>query len=168
MSSSKNNVQGSPDIYLAVVGKKQGALKGECQVPHHLNEISVMHWTWGMTASLAAGSTQATGRRIHAPLIVTKKMDAASTKLMNALSQNEELKSITLSMRKGGMGDEDFCSVKLEKARLADIHLSSDETGSVIETLRFSYQKIEVTYYAQQDGGGRSGGMTFQDELVDA
>jgi type VI secretion system secreted protein Hcp len=159
----------NPDFFLAIVGKKQGAIKGECSVPQHLNEIGVLSWVWGMAASLAAGSTQATGRRIHEPLIITKRMDGASTKLMNALSQNEELKSVTLSMRKAGMGlDEDYCNIKLEKARLADIRLHSDSSGMVIETVKFCYQKIEITYYAQQNLGARSGGMIFQDELVDS
>jgi type VI secretion system secreted protein Hcp len=166
---SNSNPTGIPDFFLAVVGKKQGAVKGESTVPKHLGEIGVVHWSWGIAAPLAAGSTQTTGRRVHDQLSITKRLDSSSTKLMNALSQNEELKSVTLSMRKGGMAlEEDYCTIKLEKARLTEIRFDSDASGSVTEHLRFAFQKVEITYHAQLNGGARGGGMTFQDELADS
>ena len=156
---------GTADAFLAIVGKKQGPLKGECSAVGHVDDITVRSWQWGMTAPTAVGSTQATRRRVHEALIVTKHLDSASTKLMSALSVNEELKSVTLSLRKAGNHKDDFFTIKLEGGRVSSLHVEADESGGVHEVVKFAFQKIEVTYQAQLTAGGLGGAQVFQDEL---
>jgi len=156
---------GTADAFLTIVGKKQGPLKGECREVGHVDDITVLTWQWGMSAPSAVGSTQATRRRVHEALVVTKQLDSASTKLMNALAVNEELKSVTLSLRKAGDHKDDFFTIKLEAGRVSSLHVESDENGGVHEVVKFAFQKIEVTYQAQLSGGGLGGAQVFQDEL---
>jgi len=156
---------GTADAFLAIVGKKQGPLKGECREAGHVDDIAVLTWQWGMSAPSAVGTTQATRRRVHEALVVTKQLDSASTKLMNALSVNEELKSVTLSLRKAGDHKDDFFTIKLEVGRVASLHVESDASGGVHEVVKFAFQKIEVTYQAQLTAGGLGGAQVFQDEL---
>jgi type VI secretion system secreted protein Hcp len=153
------------DVFLAVVGKKQGALKGECRAVGHVDDINVLSWQWGMSAPTAVGSTQATRRRVHEALIVTKHLDSASTRLMNALAVNEELKSVTLSLRKAGDHKDDFFSITLEAGRVSSLHVESDGSGGVHEVVKFAFQKIEVSYQPQLTAGGLGGAQVFQDEL---
>ena len=156
---------GTADVFLAIVGKKQGQIKGECHTVGHADEITVLTWQWGMSAPSAVGTAQATGRRVHEALVVTKHLDAASTRLMSALAVNEELKSVKLSLRKAGSKD-DFFTVELEVGRVASVHVESDGSGGVHEVVKFLFQKIEVTYHAQLGAGGLGGGQVFQDELT--
>jgi type VI secretion system secreted protein Hcp len=164
-SRSLGKVGSSADAYLAVVGKKQGPLKGECETPGHEDEIGVIAWRWGVTAPTAAGSTQATGRRVYDPLHVDKFVDAASTKLINALASNEELRSVTLNMRKAGAEEEDFLTITLERARVVGSEIRSSPSGGLYETVTFAYQKIEIDYHPQQHTGQRGAATSFSDEL---
>jgi type VI secretion system secreted protein Hcp len=159
---------GTADVFLAVVGRKQGQIKGECRSAGHVDEITVRTWHWGMSAPSAVGSTAATRRRVHEELVVTKHLDAASTRLMNALATNEELKSVKLSLRKVGASKDDFFTVALESGRVSGLHVESDDSGTVVEIVKFAFQKIEVTYQPQLAAGGLGGSQVFQDELDNA
>lgn len=158
----------SADVFLSVEGKRQGQIKGECRATGHVDEIDVISWQWGMSAPSAVGTTQATRRRVHEALIVTKHLDAASTRLMNALATNEELKSVLLSLRKAGTDKDDFFTVSLERGRVSSVHVESDPQGALHEVVQFAFQKIEVTYHTQLAGGGLGGAQVFQDELSEA
>lgn len=155
----------SADAYLSVVGKKQGPLKGEAVAPGHEDEIGVIAWRWAVSAPTAAGSARATGRRVYDLLRVDKYVDASSTKLINALAGNEELRSVTLSLRKAGTDDEDFFSIKLERARVVGSELQSSPSGGLYETVAFAYQKIQIDYHPQQRTGQRGAATSFSDEL---
>ena len=156
---------GAADVFLAVVGKKQGPLKGECSSPGHVDDITVLTWQWGVNSLHAIGSGQATGRRTYEPLIVTKHLDSASTKLASALATNEEMKSVTLSLRKAGDHKDDFFKIKLELARVTSLHAESDGNGGVHEIVNFTFQKIEITYQPQLAAGGLGGAQVFSDEF---
>lgn len=155
----------SADAYLAVVGKKQGPLKGECETPGHEDEIGVIAWQWGVTAPTAAGSTQATGRRVYDVLQVDKYVDSSSTKLINALAFNEELRSVTLNLRKAGADEEDFFTITLERGRVVSSEMRSSLSGGLYETVSFAYQKIQIDYHPQQKTGRRGAATSFSDEL---
>lgn len=168
LTSPPADTGGIADVFLAVVGKKQGPIKGECRSVGHVDDISVLTWQWGLSAPTAVGTTQATHRRVHEALVVTKHLDSASTRLMSALSVNEHLKSVKLSLRKAGLEKDDFFTIELEAARVASLHVESDGNGGVHEVVKFVFQKIQVTYQPQLAGGGRGGSQVFQDELVNA
>ncbi len=165
LSTSTVGPVGTADAFLTIVGKKQGPLKGECREVGHVDDITVLSWQWGMSAPSAVGSTQATRRRVHEALVVTKHLDSASTRLMNALAVNEELKSVKLSLRKAGDHKDDFFTIELEAGRVSSLHVEADDGGGVHEVVKFAFQKIEVTYHPQLTAGGLGGGQVFQDEL---
>lgn len=156
---------GSADAYLAVVGKKQGPLKGESETPGHEGEIGVIAWHWGVTSPTAPGSARATGRRVYEVLQVDKYVDASSTKLINALATNEHLRSVTLNLRKAGTEEEDFFTITLERARVVGSGLRSSPSGGLYETVAFAYQKIQIDYHPQQRTGQRGAATSFSDEL---
>lgn len=159
--------QFSADAYLAVVGKRQGAVKGESQTPGHVDEITVLTWHWGVTSPTATGTNQATGRRVYEVLKIDKHIDASSTKLMNALSHNEEIKSATLSLRKAGT-DEDFFIVVLKDARVVGCQIQYQAGGALHETVSIAYQSIDITYHPQQSSGLRGASSSFSDSFSTA
>lgn len=157
---------GAVDVFLSVQTKRAGKLKGESHAVEHKEEIVVQGWSWGMSASSALGSAQATGRRTYKNLVVTKRIDSSSTSLMSVLATNDEVKEAKLSMRKAGEGQRDYFIIKLSNARVSSLDIECGENGDAIERITFAFNKIEVNYELQQASGQRGGGTTFQDEIL--
>ena len=154
------------DVYLSVQTKRAGKLKGESQAAGHVDEIEVHGWIWGVAASAALGSSQATGRRSYKHLTVLKHIDAASTALMSVLARNDEVKEARLSMRKAGEGQRDFLVVTLTNARVMSLDIDCDDSGITTERVALSFTKVQVDYETQRADGQRGSGTSFQDEIL--
>jgi type VI secretion system secreted protein Hcp len=157
---------GAIDVFLSVQTKRAGKLKGESTAVDHKEEIVVQGWSWGLAATSALGSAQATGRRSYKNLSVTKRLDSASTALMSVLATNDEVKEAKLTMRKAGEGQRDYFTIKLSNARVSSLDIECGENGDAIERITFSFTKVQVDYEAQQNSGQRGSGTSFQDELL--
>jgi type VI secretion system secreted protein Hcp len=157
---------GAIDVFLSVQTKRAGKLKGESHAVDHKEEIIVHGWSWGVSASSALGSAQATGRRTYKHLVVSKRIDSSSTSLMSVLATNDEVKEAKLSMRKAGEGQRDYFTIKLSNARVSSLDIDCNESGDAIERITFAFSKVEVNYELQQASGQRGGGTSFQDEIL--
>jgi type VI secretion system secreted protein Hcp len=154
------------DIFLSVQTKRAGKVKGEALDPGHEDEIVVKGWHWGVAATSALGSTQATSRRAYKGLTVIKQIDSATTALMAALATNDEVKEAKLTMRKAGSEQMDYFLVTLQKARVSSVDHSTDESGNTIETVTLQFNKVSVEYRPQKSAGSRGASMTFEDEIL--
>ena len=157
---------GSGDIFLHVQAKRAGKLKGEAVSPGHEDDIIVQSWNWGVAASSAIGSTQATARRSYRGLTVVKLIDSATTALMSALVTNDEIKEAKLTMRKPGSGQMDYFIVTLNNARVSAVDHATDAQGNTVETVTLLFTKVTVEYRPQKSTGGRGGSFVFEDELI--
>ncbi len=157
---------GAVDVFLSVQSKRAGKIKGEAVALDHKDEITVHSWKWGVAASSALGSAQATGRRSYTNLIVNKRVDCSTTALMSVLATNDEIKEAKLTMRKAGDGQRDFFSITLNNARVTSVDLDCDPSGETLERVTFSFNKVQVDYEIQQASGGRGSGFSFQDEIL--
>jgi len=156
------------DMYLHVQGKRAGKIKGESVSPNHVDDIVVTAWGWGLKASTAMGSTEATSRRSYTALTVTKQLDCASTALMSALVANDEIKEALLTLRRTGGDHEAFFTIKLKSARVTRVEHEASGDGSVVEVVAFAFTDVEVEYRRQQASGIRGGGYVFTDQLPSA
>jgi type VI secretion system secreted protein Hcp len=154
------------DIYLSVQTKRAGKVAGEAVAAGHEDEIQLRGWSWGMAASSAIGSTQATGRRSYKALTVVKAIDAATTPLMSALATNDEVKEARLSMRRAGGQQDDYFVVTLNGARVTAIEHLVGAEGSTTESVAFSFTKVRVEYFPQESSGQRGGAKSFEDEYL--
>ena len=154
------------DVYLSVQSKRAGKIKGESQATGHVDEIEVRGWSWGVAASAALGSSQATGRRSYKHLTVLKHIDAASTALMSMLAHNDEIKEAKLSLRKAGEGQRDYFVVTLTNARLMSLDIDCDDSGLATERIALSFTKVQVDHETQRSDGQRGGGTSFQDDIL--
>ena len=78
----------------------------------------------------------ATGRRMHKPFTITKEIDRASPLLMQACVSGQHLPEVDVDLASGG------------KYKLTDVLISSDTKSGgdrPVETISFTYQKIEMT-----------------------
>lgn len=163
---SNSTASTASDIFLHVQTKRAGKVKGEAAAPDHADDILVTSWNWGMSAGSAIGSGQATARRSYKHLTIVKRIDSASTPLMNALATNDEVKEARLAMRKAGEGQEDFFSILLGGARVAAIEIEVDEHGTPLERVSFAFTQVEVEYRRQGTSGQAAAATTFTDEFL--
>lgn len=154
------------DVFLHVQTKRAGKIKGESVSPGHEDDIIVSGWQWGLSASSAIGSTQATSRRSYTALTVHKRIDQATTGLLAALATNDEVKEARLTMRRAGGEQEGFFVITLEAARVVGVQHSTGPDGETQETLMLAFTKVEVEYRGQHNTGRRGGAAVFSDELV--
>jgi type VI secretion system secreted protein Hcp len=156
------------DAYLSVRTKRAGELKGEVSAKGHENSIDVHGFEFGVAASSAIGSGQATARRQYKHLVVMKRLDSSSTSLMSALATNDEIKELKLSLRKPGLGQEDFFTITLSGARVVGLDIDFDAGGETVERASFAFTKIDVEYRVQGANGILGAASTFTDELLSA
>lgn len=163
-----DQARGGSDVFLHLQTKRAGKIKGEAVAPGHVDDIVIMGWTWGLAASSAIGSTQATARRSYKALTVTKGIDRASTSLMSALATNDEVKEAKICVRRSGGKQEDYYVVVLERGRISSIDQTLDGQGNTVEMVSIVFNKIDVEYRQQQQVGSPGATSTFSDEIYTA
>jgi type VI secretion system secreted protein Hcp len=154
------------DIFLHVQTQRAGKIKGEVTTENHVGDIEVRSWRWGVNATTAIGSTEATGRRQYKHLTVVKGLDTASTGLLSALVRNDEVKEAKLTMRKGGGEALEYYVMTLGKARVVGVDVDVDDAGKPTEQVAFAFTKIGIEYIGQSGGGQGLGTLAFDDELL--
>lgn len=167
MPSAPNGNPGSGacDIFLHVMAKRAGKVKGEARGPGHADDIVVSGWRWGLSVSSSVGMTRETSLRSYSALTVFKSIDSATTALMAALATNDEIKEARLTMRRAGGEQEDFFLVTLKDARIASVNHEVDDNGDTRETVGISFTQVEVEYRGQRATGGRGASHVFTDSL---
>src|SRR5262245_46879655 len=105
------------DMFLLVKGAQHGLIKGEAQDETHKSEIEVVSWSWGMQQRPTIGGT-ATGKATINDLKVVKRIDSASTALMQALRTNEPIQKAVLTLRKAGKTPVEYLKITIEQGRV--------------------------------------------------
>lgn len=151
------------DMFFKATGQRTGAIVGESTDRRFAGHIDVVDWSWGMSAPSAVDG-QRTGRVQVKELRLVKRVDRASTALMNVMRTNELLNSAVLSVRKAGGTDPlPYLTITLTKARIASYDVESDVTPEGAPTLT---EKIALTFlemtadYTPQGSTGSGGGAT--------
>ncbi len=151
----------SVDILL----KLSNEIKGESVIDGHKDEIDILAWNWGMSQS---GTTHTAtggggGKVAVQDLTLTKYVDLATHKLIQACTSGEHIDDGTLVVRKaGGAKPLDYLTIKMKK-----IIVSSYNTGGAMgdldrvqETVTFNFAWFEIKYQQQDDKGGAKGSAT--------
>lgn len=157
------------DMFLKVEGARAGVIKGESNDQARPDEIDVVGWSWGMRAQTEMSGGGATGKSSMRELQVRKKVDRASTALMAAMRNNEQIKSAVLTVRKAGSKPLDYVKITIENGRITSFDVESVEGAQppeLVERLSFSFQKIGVEYVPQGADGAPLGGMLFETETL--
>lgn len=159
---------GAADIYLSVVLKRAGKVKGESAAPEHADDIIVRSWNWGVISPSDVATGAASGKRSYKHLVVTKWIDTASTALLSALAGNELATEVKLTMRKSGGDALDYYRMTLNKARVAAVDVEVDADGLAVEKVAFAFQTIEIEYKQQAGSGSRGASYCFVDNWLDS
>ena len=156
------------DMFLKVEGARSGAIKGESSDVARKDEIDIVSWSWGMRAQTEMGGGGTAGKASMRELALRKRVDSASTGLMSAMRNNEQIKSAVLTVRKAGSQPLDYFKITIENGRITAIDVESAGDGSpdLVERLSLSFQKINVEYVPQGADGLPRGAMLFEAETL--
>ncbi|MDR1124756.1 MAG: Hcp family type VI secretion system effector [Deltaproteobacteria bacterium] len=141
--------------YLAVNGKSQGDIKGDCpQGGDKKDRIFVYSIDHLVEIPKDTHTGLPTGQRIHHPLVITKHKDQASPKLFRACCTGEQCEA-TLDMYriKPDGTEEKYYTVKLQEAIIVNMReftpmtfLPDNKPYHDMEEISFTYSKITWTY----------------------
>ncbi len=140
------------EFYVTIEGSQQGKLKGDSKRKAHKDAITGLAFEYAVTSPRAAGSGQATGRRQHSPITITKRWGAATPQLFQALVTNELLKSVLIEFVKTSPQGKEvvYHTVKLTNANVVSIEQYANPEDRELEEVSISFQKIEID---NKDGG---------------
>jgi type VI secretion system secreted protein Hcp len=130
---------GSASFTMTIEGTKQGvfaAAKG--------GNMAGLRFGYGAKSPRDAASGQASGKRQHGPVVVTKLVGTGSPQIFQALTTNEVLKSVVVVLP--GEGGTAY-TVKLRNAFVSEIKQYTDVVNGlavVLEDVSFTFQRIEV------------------------
>jgi len=115
--------------YLKLLGETQGVINGDCkQADPKKDKILVYAWNHEIEIPNDTHTGTPTGQRIHKPLVITKQMDSASPKIMQACTKGEQLKEWQLDLyRITDKGTEEhYYSIKLGGAIIVKSELYTE------------------------------------------
>jgi len=141
--------------YLTLEGKNQGKIEGDVAQKGREKTILVYGIEHNIEIPRDTHTGMPTGQRVHKPFSVTKHIDQASPKLMQAVSTGEQMKTFELKyFRINDKGQEEhYYTVKLGNAIVVSTRqykpltfLPENKPYHDMEVISFSYEKITVTY----------------------
>ena len=143
---------------LMKIGVKGGStIKGESTIVNFEDWIEVDDWNWTLgfqTSSEGKASGQRREESVPSVLSFGKLMDRASTGMLNAMKQGDEL-TVTLEM--ADESDEPFrLKITLESARLNEYDAnfkSDDKSVSIEESWGLDYRTIKFEYFIANEPG---------------
>ena len=139
------------EYYVSIEGTSQGKFKGESDRTPYKDKIPGFSYQSSVASPRDAASGQATGKRRHEPVVLHKKVGAATPMISHALTKNEVLKTVLfefVNTTKDGK-EQVFFTVKLTNATISNqrIYLpaiSGDQHHlELSEEVSFTFQKIE-------------------------
>jgi type VI secretion system secreted protein Hcp len=166
-SSGKAGHGNGDDIFLMATGQKQGKLVGEIQEDKHKGSIQVIEWSWGAESPRDHATGLATGRRFYSHLKVLKRIDSTTPLFLQALSTNETLTQLLLTLRRpGGATAVEYLKIAMTNAGVAKHEWLPPANGQSWEHewVSFTFQKYDMTYTGAKVDGSKRASITTSDD----
>lgn len=136
-------------FYVTIEGAKQGRFKGESKSERHKDQVEGVRFAYGVKTARDAASGQASGKRMHSPVTITKEWGAASPQIFQAVVTNEVMKSVAIDfVRTNPEGVEYvYQTIRLTNASISEVRQFNDRftSGAVdLEDVAFTFQRIDI------------------------
>ncbi|HYQ43725.1 MAG TPA: type VI secretion system tube protein TssD [Polyangiaceae bacterium] len=151
------------EFYVTITGTKQGAFKGESIREKHSSKLSGLSYSHSIQSPRDVATGQASGKRQHGAVQITKEWGAATPQIFQALVSNEVLKDVLFEFVQttpDGM-EQVYYTVKLINATVSAVSYTTGGGESAesakttathdtheLEKVSFTYQRIEVEHKA--------------------
>ena len=136
---------------------KLAGVEGEAERQGFEKQIQLDSFDWSFhNSSSPTGAGAGAGKVEAHGITCTKRVDAASPKLFQAITTGKHFPNAVLTALKAG-GDKavDYMKIEFDQLFLVDLHESgSSGNGDVPrESINFAFGKVTVTYSAQKMDG---------------
>lgn len=131
------------------------SIKGESQDANYKDQIQLLSFSWGgsQVSSVAGTGGSGAGKVSLEHFHAMKYYDKASTDLFKALVSGTHIKSGVLSAVKTGVpGGKPFIKVTLNELFISNLSVSGSSEIPA-ESVSFSYNKIKIEYFTQNEQG---------------
>jgi type VI secretion system secreted protein Hcp len=125
---------------------KFGDIKGETTDDKHKDHSDVIAWSWGVRS----GSKKP---GCGSDLVVTKRVDLATPKLVQSAAQGTILPTAVLKVGRETEGSEDFLVITMQNVSVASVQPSGTFGGDPLEMVYLSYSTATIGYKPQQADG---------------
>lgn len=142
------------DMFLEIVTKKGGKLKGESMSASCPDQIEVVKFEVSVNSPSDADG-QATGRVSYEHATFDFPTSIASTPLFQTLCTNDLIKTATLTVRKGGAGtgkEATYLQWRFNDARLVSFKMTG-EKEETNDSISLAYSGVEISYKRQKADG---------------
>lgn len=145
----------SQTIALSAEGTKQGKFKAESTKKMLTDRSEITGYVLEVTAPRDVATGQASGKRMHQPVIIFKQSGASSPQFFQALCTNEQLKKVVIDFYKSdAMGAEvNYYTVTLENVLVSGYKqfigpLENEKfnpaNNSLFDEIKLTFQKITI------------------------
>jgi len=143
------------DVFLKIKG-----IPGESADSKHKAEIDVLSYSWGVTqtGTMAYGGGGGAGKANFGDFSFMMRMNKATPKLMQAVSNGTHIEDAILTCRKAGDKQQEYMSYKFYDLLISSYQTSASSEEPT-ESVSFNFSKMEMEY-KEQDSKGNLGGST--------
>jgi type VI secretion system secreted protein Hcp len=148
-----------------------GDVAGESKKKGYEGKIEVLGWSWGVSnsGSFHGGTGGGTGQASFQDLSVHKYVDIASPTLMLYCANGKHFDKAKLIVRKAGENPLEYLIIELEKVLVSGYSTSSptpatsgsSSSDRLEEDVLLNFAQIKLTYWSQNDKGGKDKSKDF-------
>jgi len=143
------------DVFLKING-----IPGESADSKHKAEIDVLSYSWGVTqtGTMSYGGGGGAGKANFGDFSFMMRMNKATPKLMQAVSNGSHIADAILTCRKAGDKQQEYMQYKFYDLLISSYQTSASSEEPT-ESVSFNFSKMEMEY-KEQDSKGNLGGAT--------
>jgi type VI secretion system secreted protein Hcp len=143
----------SYEFYITIEGKTQKKFKGESNRKLGEGKLAGLAYEHEIKSPRDVSTGQASGKRQHSPITITKEWGAASPQIFQALCTNETLTKVLFEfVRTTPEGHEEIhytitltnATISSLKSYISDTRHDSSSDKHELEDVSFTYQRIEL------------------------
>ena len=144
------------DYFLKIDG-----VPAESMDDKHKGEIELESYSWGQVQSGSAGHGGGGGAGKVQPqdFHFVKKVDKASPVLMIACATGQHFKSVILTARKAGAGQQEYLKITMEDVLISSYQIGGSAHSDVVplDQVAMNFAKLEMSYKEQKPDGSLGG-----------
>jgi|SRR5579864_6396227 len=145
------------DAFLKIDG-----IEGESTDSKHKGEIQLLSFSWSehQTGTAPHGGGLGAGKVSMQDIHITKVIDKATPKLMEACASGEHIKKAVLVCRKAGKDQQEFLKITFSDVLVSSYQMTGGAGSSntlPVDQFSLSFSKIEKEYKEQKPDGTLGG-----------
>ena len=151
--------QAGTDIFLALTD-----ISGESQDTAYAGKIEVQAWSWGMTQSgtMHVGGGAGAGKVSVQDLTLTKYVDKASPKLMEACAKGSHKDEAVLTVRKSGDSTNTYIRITMKEVLVTAVSTGgSGGDDRLTENVTLNFAEVKFEYFATKPDGSEGPSIPF-------